>query len=148
VVNDAPQSGRFDGATHRFPVRVYFEDTDLSGVVYHANYLRFMERARSDMLACAGIDQREAFDRGEGVYAIADLTMKFRRPARLGNDLTVVSQTMAVGAATATIHQRVMRGEEVLTDATVTAAFLTLDGKPKRQPKHWVQAFEALKTEI
>jgi acyl-CoA thioester hydrolase len=148
VVNNIPQSGRFDGLTHRFPVRVYFEDTDLSGVVYHANYLRFMERARSDMLACAGIDQREAFDRGEGVYAIADLTMKFRRPARLGDDLTVVSQTMAVGAATATIHQRVMRGEEVLTDATVTAAFLTLDGKPKRQPKHWVQAFEALKTEI
>jgi acyl-CoA thioester hydrolase len=148
VVNNIPQSGRFDGLTHRFPVRVYLEDTDLSGVVYHANYLRFMERARSDMLACAGIDQRGAFDSGEGVYAIADLTMKFRRPARLGDDLTVVSQTMAVGAATATIHQRVMRGEEVLTDATVTAAFLTLDGKPKRQPKHWVLAFEALKTEI
>jgi acyl-CoA thioester hydrolase len=139
-----PASGRFDGHVHRFPLRVYFEDTDLSGVVYHANYLRYMERARSDMLSCVGIDQRAAFDSGEGVYAIADLTMKFRRPARLDDALTVVSETMAVGAATATIHQQVMRGDEVLTDATVTAAFLTRDGKPKRQPVHWVSAFKTL----
>jgi acyl-CoA thioester hydrolase len=148
VVHDTPQSGRFDGATHRFPVRVYFEDTDLSGVVYHANYLRFMERARSDMLSCAGIDQRAAFDRGEGVYAVADLRIKYRRPAQFHDALTVVSHVTAVGAATATIHQAVMRGEEILTEATVLAAFLTLDGKPKRQPKHWVAAFENLKTEI
>jgi len=59
---DFPTAGRFVGREHRFPVRVYFEDTDFSGVVYHANYLRFMERARSDMLRVAGIDQRAAFD--------------------------------------------------------------------------------------
>jgi acyl-CoA thioester hydrolase len=147
MVDDKPASGRFDGRMHRFPVRVYFEDTDLSGVVYHANYLRYMERARSDMLACVGIDQRAAFDAGDGVYAIADLTMKFRRPARLDDALVVVSETVAVGAATATIHQQVMRGDEVLTDATVTAAFLTRDGKPKRQPKHWVTAFKSLTEE-
>jgi acyl-CoA thioester hydrolase len=143
-VTDAPASGRFDGTTHRFPVRVYFEDTDLSGVVYHANYLRFMERARSDMLACVGIDQRGSFDSGEGVYAVADLSIRFRAPARLDDALVVVSHCTAVGAATATIHQRVMRGDEVLTDATVTAAFLTRAGRPRRQPKAWVEAFKAI----
>src|SRR3982751_3804725 len=101
MVNDAPGTGRFDGVEHRFPVRVYFEDTDLSGVVYHANYLRFMERARSDMLACVGIDQRGSFDGGEGVYAVADLSIKYRRPAGLDDAIVVVSRVTAVGAATA-----------------------------------------------
>ncbi|MES2288575.1 MAG: YbgC/FadM family acyl-CoA thioesterase [Pseudomonadota bacterium] len=144
MVNDAPATGRFDGVEHRFPVRVYFEDTDLSGVVYHANYLRFMERARSDMLACVGIDQRGSFDGGEGVYAVADLSIKYRRPAGLDDAIVVVSRVTAVGAATATIHQRVMRGDEVLTDAMVTAAFLTREGRPRRQPKAWVEAFSKL----
>ncbi len=141
---DEPATGRFEGVEHRFPVRVYFEDTDLSGVVYHANYLRFMERARSDMLARVGIDQRGAFDAGEGVYAVADLSIKYRRPAKLDDALIVVSRCTAVGAATATIHQRVMRGDELLTDATVTAAFLTRDGRPRRQPKAWVDAFSKM----
>lgn len=144
MVNPEPATGVMDGAVHRFPVRVYFEDTDLSGVVYHANYLRFMERARSDMLSVVGIDQRGAFDSGEGVYAVADLSIKYRRPARLDDALTVVSHCIAVGAATATIHQAVMRGEELLTEATVTAAFLTREGRPRRQPKPWVEAFEKL----
>ena len=64
--------GRFVGREHQFPLRIYFEDTDFSGLVYHANYLRYMERARSDMLKCAGIDQREAFESGEGVYAVSE----------------------------------------------------------------------------
>ena len=144
-MTDAPASGRFDGNEHRFPVRVYFEDTDLSGVVYHANYLRFMERARSDMLGCVGIDQCAAFDSNEGVYAVADLSIKYRCPARLDDALIVVSHVHAVGAATATIHQRVMRGQEVLTEASVTAAFLTREGRPRRQPKPWVEAFEKLR---
>ncbi len=147
MVNPAPATGVMDGATHRFPVRVYFEDTDLSGVVYHANYLRFMERARSDMLSVVGIDQRAAFDSGEGVYAVADLSIKYRRPAKLDDALIVVSHVQAVGAATAIIHQAVMRGGEVLTEATVTAAFLTREGRPRRQPKPWVEAFEKLRNE-
>lgn len=143
-MTDLPASGRFDGNTHRFPVRVYFEDTDLSGVVYHANYLRFMERARSDMLARVGIDQRGSFDSGDGVYAVADLHIRYRAPARLDDALVVVSRCTGVGAATATIHQRVMRGDEVLTEATVTAAFLTRSGRPQRQPKVWVEMFTKL----
>jgi acyl-CoA thioester hydrolase len=84
-----PHSGRFDGVERRLPIRVYFEDTDLSGVVYHANYLRFMERGRSDMLRLAGIDQRAVFEAGEGAYAVASLAIRYRAPARLDDALVV-----------------------------------------------------------
>lgn len=142
---DTPYQGGFVGNEHRFAIRVYFEDTDLSGVVYHANYLRFMERARSDMLRAAGIDQRAALDGGEGVYAVADLAIRYRRPARLDDSLVVLSRVTEVRAATASIHQRVMRGDELLAEADVTAAFLTRDGRPRRQPRAWIEAFERLR---
>src|SRR5688500_1580042 len=106
---DRPYQGGFEGKTHRFALRVYFEDTDVAGIVYYANYLRFMERARSDMLRAAGIDQRASLDKGEGVYAVADLAIKYRRPARLDDDLVVVSHVREVRAASCVIHQRVMR---------------------------------------
>lgn len=141
---DLPVVGRFVGREHRFPVRVYFEDTDLSGIVYHANYLRFMERARSDMLRCAGIDQRAAFEAGMGTYAVADLAIRYRAPARLDDALVVVSRLVALGAATCRIHQTVMRERLILTDAQVTAAFVAPSGKPARQPKPWIDAFRAL----
>src|SRR3546814_3593232 len=95
----APATGRFIAAEHHFPLRVYFEDTDLSGLVYHANYLRYMERARSDMLRIAGIDQRGNLEGGEGVYAVTDLQLQYRRPARLDDDLMVVSRVTQVCAA-------------------------------------------------
>ena len=96
--NDLPTTGRFVGRAHRFAVRVYFEDTDFSGVVYHANYLRFMERARSDMLRVAGIDQRDAFATGDGVYAVADLSIRYRRPAHFDDALVIISTVAAVRA--------------------------------------------------
>ena len=133
--------------THRFALRVYFEDTDVAGIVYYANYLRFMERARSDMLRATGIDQRTALEAGEGVYAVAEAHIKYRRPAKLDDELLVLSDVLEVRAASCVIHQRVMRGEELLTDAMITAAFLTKDGRPKRQPRAWVEIFERLKRE-
>ncbi|HYD38022.1 MAG TPA: YbgC/FadM family acyl-CoA thioesterase [Allosphingosinicella sp.] len=132
------------GSTHLFPLRVYFEDTDVAGIVYYANYLRFIERARSDMLRLIGVDQRGALEGGEGVYAVAELGVKYRAPARLGDDLLVATEIEAVRAASVLIHQRVMRGDELLADARVTAAFLTVDGRPRRQPREWVEAFERL----
>ena len=132
------------GATHLFPVRVYFEDTDVAGIVYYANYLRFIERARSDMLRLIGVDQRGALEGGEGVYAVAELAIRYRAPARLGDDLVVATRIEAVRAASVLIHQRVMRGDELLADARVTAAFLTSDGRPRRQPRDWVEAFQRL----
>ena len=144
MMTDAPYQGHFKGREHHFAVRVYFEDTDFSGLVYHASYLRFMERARSDMLSVAGIMQSEAYAAGEGVYAVAELTIKYRKPAKFDDALLVVSSVDQVRAASCVIHQRVMLAGEVLTDATVTAAFLSPEGRPKRQPRLWIEAFETL----
>ena len=142
--SDQPQAGRFEGREHRFAVRVYFEDTDLSGVVYHANYLRYMERARSDMLRLAGIDQRAVHDAGEGAYAVADLSIRYRAPARLDDALLVVSRVAMVRAASVVIHQTVRRGSLVLTQAEVTAALVAPSGRPKRQPAAWVDIYQRL----
>src|SRR4051812_3529125 len=139
-----PADGVMRGTTHLFPLRVYFEDTDVAGIVYYANYLRFIERARSDMLRLVGIDQRGALEGGEGVYAVAEVAVKYRAPAKLGDELVVVTEIEAVRAASVLIHQRVMRGDELLADARVTAAFLTPDGRPRRQPRAWVEAFGRL----
>lgn len=141
---DQPATGRFDGREHRFPLRVYFEDTDLSGMVYHANYLRYMERARSDMLRVAGIDQRAAHMAGDGVYAIRNLTMRFNAPAGLDDALLLLSRVIRVRAAAVDIHQRVMRGAELLVEATVEAVFVAPSGRPRRQPQHWMDRFAPL----
>ena len=135
------------GKTHYFALRVYFEDTDVAGIVYYANYLRFMERARSDMLRALGVDQRAALESGDGVYAVAEVAIKYRQPAKLDDDLLIVTDLKEIRAASVLIHQRVMRGDEILTDATVTAAFLSPEGRPKRQPRAWVELFERLKGE-
>lgn len=144
---DTPYEGAFVGRTHRFALRVYFEDTDTAGIVYYANYFRFMERARSDMLRAVGIDQRAAMERNEGVYAVAEAHIRYRASAKLDDSLVVVSTVEEVRAASCVIHQRVMRGDEILTDATVTAAFLTPEGRPRRQPREWMEKFERLKGE-
>jgi acyl-CoA thioester hydrolase len=142
---DRPYAGGFAGGVHHFALRVYFEDTDLTGIVYHANYLRYMERARSDMLRAAGIDQRAAHEAGEGAYAVAEMAIRYRRPARLDDALVVHSRVTAVRAASCLIHQRVIRGDEVVAEADVTAAFLSPGGRPRRQPRAWVEAFERLR---
>jgi len=143
---DQPYEGAWLDGTHHFALRVYFEDTDVAGIVYYANYLKYMERARSDMLRCAGIDQRAALERGEGVYVVAEANIKYRASAKLDDDLLVLSEVRQVRAASCLIHQRVMRGPDILADATITAAFLS-EGRPKRQPRAWVEAFERLKKE-
>ena len=142
---DKPYEGRFEAGVHRYAVRVYFEDTDAAGVVYYANYLRFMERARSDMLRAAGIAQRQAMENGAGAYAVAEVHIRYRVSARLDDDLLVLSQVREVRAAACVIQQRVMRGTEVLCEATVTVALVGPDGRAKRQPPEWVQKFEDYK---
>src|SRR3954463_9532521 len=102
---DTPFRGGFVEDEHHFALTVYFEDTDTAGVVYYANYLKFIERARSDMLRAAGIDQRAAQEAGEGVYAVAEANIRYLRPARLGDDLLVLSTVEQVRAASVVIHQ-------------------------------------------
>jgi len=141
---DTPYRGGFLGAEHHFALTVYFEDTDAYGIVYYANYLKFMERARSDMIRAVGVDQVAELKRSGSAYAVVEVDIKYRRPGRLGDDLLVVSTVEQVRASSVDIHQRVMRGPELLTDARVTAAFLDGAGRPRRQPPDWVERFKAI----
>ena len=141
---DTPYRGGFAGPEHRFALTVYFEDTDAAGIVYYANYLKFMERARSDMIRAAGVDQFAELRSTGNAYAVAEVAIKYRKPAFLGDDLVVVSTVTAVRAVSVTIQQRVMRGAELLAEAQVTAAFLTSDQRPHRQPREWVDKFKAI----
>jgi len=137
-----PPSGKIEGATHYYPVRVFFEDTDLSGIAYHANYLKWCERARSDLLRVLGINQREAFEAGEGVYAVSEAQIKWRRPAKLDDEMVVETRALELRAASARMEQKVMRGEELLAQVDIVAAFVTPEGRPRRQPDEWRRAFE------
>jgi acyl-CoA thioester hydrolase len=143
---DQPYGGAFVGGMHHFALRVYFEDTDVAGIVYYANYLKYMERARSDMLRCAGIDQRAALETGEGVYVVAEANIRYHGSARLDDALVVLSSLETVRAASVLIHQRVMRGHDMLADAMITAAFLR-GGRPRRQPRPWIERFARLQKE-
>jgi acyl-CoA thioester hydrolase len=141
---EQPYRGGFVGSAHHFALTVYYEDTDAAGIVYYANYLKFMERARSDMLRAAGIDQRSELERTGSAYAVAEVSIRYRRPARLSDDLVIVSTVPAVRAASVLIQQRVMRGDEELANADVTVAFISADLRPQRQPSEWVERFRSL----
>ena len=141
---DTPYRGGFIGSEHHFALTVYFEDTDAYGIVYYANYLKFMERARSDFIRALGVDQAAELRSSGSAYAVVEVDIKYRRPARLGDDLQVVSTVDQVRASSVDIQQRVMRGAELLTDARVTAAFLDGAGRPRRQPPGWVEKFKAI----
>jgi len=139
-----PTSGAFDGAVHRYAVRVYYEDTDAGGLVYHANYLRWIERARSDMLRLMEIDQRAALESGEGMYAIADLAIRYMAPARLGDTVQIETRVDAVRASSCILQQIVRRDGIVLSEASVRVGFIGPDGKPRRQPGDWRDKLAAL----
>ena len=141
---DQPYRGGFVGGEHHFALSIYFEDTDAYGIVYYANYLRFMERARSDMIRAAEVDQVAELRASGSAYAVVAVDIRYLRPGRLGDDLVVVSTVDEVRACSVLIQQRVMRGQEQLTDARVTAAFLDAEGRPRRQPKDWVEKFRAI----
>jgi len=137
-----PPGGVLDGARHLYAVRVYYEDTDLSGITYHANYLRWFERARSDLLRLLGIDQRAAIESGEGAYALSEVNLKYLRPAKLEDDVVIETISSEVGAASVRMQQTARRGDDILATADVRAAFITLDGRPRRQPAPWRAAFQ------
>ncbi len=145
MVKPNPPGGVFDGPRHLYAVRVYYEDTDLSGITYHANYLRWFERARSDLLRMLDIDQRAAIEAGAegdgGAYAVTELNIKYLSPAKLDDDIVIETLCHGLGAASVRMAQVARRGDEVLTSAEVRVAFLTPDGRPRRQPAEWRTAF-------
>ena len=136
-----PPGGILDGATHRYPLRVFYDDTDAGGVVYHANYLIWFERARSDLLERLGIDQRAALEAGEGVYAVAEVHIRYLSPARLGDPVVIETMAEHVGRVSCTLKQTAWRGDTRLSEVTVKVGFIGPDGKPRRQPQAWQAAF-------
>lgn len=143
-----PPSGLIDGTVHRFAVRAYFEDTDLSGVVYHANYLRWFERARSDCVRLLGIDQRAANESGEGAFAVASLTIRYAQPARLDDAVHIETRCSELRAASCRMHQKAFREDGVLlSEASFRVGFVAPDGRPRRMPAGWREAFATIAVE-
>lgn len=131
-------------AAHTIEVRVYYEDTDLAGIVYHANYLKFMERARTDYLRDHGIDQSEMAAGAEGAYfAVRSMDIGFVAPARFDDMLRVETMPVSASGARGIMDQRVMRGDVVLCTARVTVACISTSGRPTRFPAKVRQMFQS-----
>ena len=120
--------------THRFNLRVYYEDTDMGGIVYYANYLKFIERGRSEWVREIGVDQRKLMDE-EGIgFAVRRIEADYLRPAHLEDELSVLTEQRESGNSKFVLSQRVMRGEQLLFDAVVTLVAINRAGRPVRIP--------------
>lgn len=126
-----------------WPVRVYWEDTDAGGVVYYANYLKFLERARTEWLRALGIEQPELAEREGLLFVVRRVEADYLRSARFNDALTVDCQVLEIGRASMTIAQRVRRGEDILLEATVKAACVKAgEFKPAKIPAHLLEKLE------
>jgi acyl-CoA thioester hydrolase len=144
-MSDEPSAGRLVGREHRLPVRVYYEDTDFTGVVYHGNYARYFERGRSDFLRVAGISHAELLARDEpAAFTVTKLTIAFKRAARIDDALVVRTTYDAIKGPRLLISQRITRGEELVATAEVEAACIDLSGRPRRPPAGLVQRLQPL----
>jgi acyl-CoA thioester hydrolase len=131
--------GEIRNGRHVMPVRVYYEDTDFSGAVYHASYLRFMERGRTNYLRLLGADQRALFEETEKeapgfAFVVRSMQIEFLKSARMDDLLDVVTQTAEVRGASIALHQKVMRGADILIEAHVRVAFVS-GGRARPIPK-------------
>jgi acyl-CoA thioester hydrolase len=131
-------AGRLIDDGHVLPVRVYFEDTDFSGTVYHASYLRFMERGRSDYLRCLGVGHRALADGAEGEplsFTVRRMEIEFMKPARIDDLVEVETRPLEVEGARMILGQRILLQSETLVSAEVTVAVVNGDGRARRIPK-------------
>jgi acyl-CoA thioester hydrolase len=131
--------GEIRDGRHILTVRVYYEDTDFTGIVYHANYLRYMERGRTNYLRLIGADHRALFEATEReapgfAFVVRSMSIDFLKPARMDDILAIVTEPEEVKGASTTVRQRVMRGEELLVDARVRVAFIS-GGRARPIPK-------------
>ncbi|MBO3761914.1 tol-pal system-associated acyl-CoA thioesterase [Ciceribacter sp. L1K22] len=136
-------SGELSADGHRLVQRVYYEDTDFSGAVYHARYLHFMERARTDYLRCLGVEQSSLFDEEEEglAFVVHRMEIDFRSPARMDDLLTIRTRTEKAGGAKMILHQFIEREEAILASARVVIAIVNRDGRPTRLPDQLASAF-------
>jgi len=126
--------GRFDGRVHIYPLHIFYEDTDFSGIVYHANYLRFFERARSSFLNLLGIKHADLWDKHEMAFTIRTINLNYKRPARVDDQLEVRTTYDKITGARLLISQTCFRGDEELVSANCEAACITATGRPVRAP--------------
>ena len=127
--------GHFEGKVHILPLRVYYEDTDLSGVVYHANYLRFMERGRTEFFRLAGIEQMaDLQSREPSAWAIRHASVDFLKPARIDDPLHVHTVLTEMGGARLCAIQRIYASGTLLVEGRIEACVVTLSGRPRRIP--------------
>jgi acyl-CoA thioester hydrolase len=126
-----PTAGAFEGREHQLPVRIYYEDTDFSGIVYHANYLRYLERGRSDFFRLAGISHTELAQQ-DTAFAIIRMELDFKRSARIDDALLVRTTYDRVEGARLFVTQRITRGEDVVLEAKGVAVCISLSGRPRR----------------
>lgn len=120
---------------HRHPVRVYWEDTDASGIVFYANYLRYTERARTEWLRRLGVSQSALLDETGVAFVVRNVNVGYRAPARLDDELVVRSRLTELRPASLTLEQLVQRGEELLVRSSVQLACIDRRGRPKRLPQ-------------
>lgn len=145
-----PPQGSFEGPDHHLPLRIYYEDTDASGIVYHARYLAFCERARSEFLRCLGIDHVAALNRPEDArlgFAVRRCEIDYLQPAVLDDTIMIVSRLTRLAAAYTDIHQRITRDGVTLVQARLRVAMVDGRGRPARIPKEWRAAMAPLVSE-
>jgi acyl-CoA thioester hydrolase len=130
-----PPGGWMEDRTHVFPVRVYYEDTDFSGFVYHASYLKFIERGRSEFLRVCGIGHRELLNAAEPLFwTVRKIEITYLRPARIEDAVTARTQVAGITGARMTLHQWIERSGERLTQASVEVCLIGSAGRPRRMP--------------
>jgi acyl-CoA thioester hydrolase len=135
-MTDPDGLGRFEGKTHILPIRIYYEDTDLSGVVYHANYLRYMERGRTEFFRLAGISKMAMLDDAEPTaWTLRTASLEFFRPARLEDQLEIRTTCPLLSGARMQADQKIYSSDTLLVHGTVEACIMTLSGKPRRIPQ-------------
>lgn len=134
-------SGELTEAGHRLVQRVYYEDTDFSGLVYHARYLHFLERGRTDYLRCLGVEQRELISADEEglVFVVHRMEIDFKSPARMDDVLTILTHTEKAGGAKMVLNQQIRTGETLLIAARVIIAVITPGGGRGGCRKRWRQ---------
>ncbi len=142
-----PTAGTLDGKTHLLPVRVYYEDTDFTGVVYHANYLRYFERGRSDFLRLAGVSHTDLLDRPDpAAFAVTRIDVAFKKAARVDDALIVRTEYQSVTGARLIIGQEIVRGPDLIATAQVEAVCITPDGRVRRPPADLLEHLKPLFT--
>ncbi len=141
---DLPSIGYFEGREHCYPIRVFYEDTDFSGVVYYANYLRFLERARSSFFRLAGVGHAELLERDPPLaFVIRKINLDYKASAKIDDVLSVMTTYDVFKGARLLVTQKIYRGEQLILTADSEAACIDLDGRPRRAPKEMMEKLKS-----